>query len=184
MKMNLLVVDLFSEDYRKILQPKFPEISIHAFANKGEVGSIIEKTHVLLSHARGISDEFIKKASRLQWIQALGTGVDGFLNLPSLKKDVLITSARGIHGPQMSEMAFLLMLAFNRNFPQVVRNQDQRIWERCDRLRKARIPFIVISPQRSPLIQKDSMKHGASGLLVKPLGIKELMEYIHTLLGE
>jgi hypothetical protein len=28
------------------------------------------------------------------------------------------------------------------------------------------------------------MKHGASGLLVKPLGIKELVEYIHTLLGE
>lgn len=61
---------------------------------------------------------------------------------------------------------------------------DQRIWERCEELRKARIPFIIISPQRSPTIQRDSMKHGASGLLVKPLGIKELMEYIHTLLGE
>ena len=61
---------------------------------------------------------------------------------------------------------------------------DQRIWERCEVLREAKIPFIVISPQRSPLIQKDSMKHGASGLLVKPLTIKELIEYIHTLLGE
>ena len=61
---------------------------------------------------------------------------------------------------------------------------DQQIWERCEALRKAKIPFIVISPQRSPIIQRDSMKHGASGLLVKPLGIKELMEYIHTLLGE
>jgi len=61
---------------------------------------------------------------------------------------------------------------------------DQRIWERCEALRKAKIPFIVISPQRSPLIQRDSMKHGASGLVVKPLGIKELLEYIHTLLGE
>ena len=61
---------------------------------------------------------------------------------------------------------------------------DQRIWERCEALRKAKIPFIVISPQRSPLIQRDSMKHGASGLLVKPLGIKDLIEYIHTLLGE
>ena len=61
---------------------------------------------------------------------------------------------------------------------------DQHIWERCEELRKARIPFIIISPQRSPTIQRDSMKHGASGLLVKPLGIKELMEYIHTLLGE
>ena len=58
---------------------------------------------------------------------------------------------------------------------------DQRIWERCDTLRKAKIPYIVISPHRSPLIQRDSMKHGANGLLIKPLGIKELLEYIYTL---
>jgi CheY-like chemotaxis protein len=61
---------------------------------------------------------------------------------------------------------------------------DQLIWGRCDELRKTKIPFIVISPQRSPTIQRDSMKHGASGLLVKPLGIKDLMEYVHTLLGD
>ena len=58
---------------------------------------------------------------------------------------------------------------------------DERIWERCEALRKARIPYIVISPQRSPLIQRESMKHGANGLLVKPLGIKELLEHIYTL---
>jgi phosphoglycerate dehydrogenase-like enzyme len=72
----------------------------------------------------------LKRASRLQWIHALTTGVDYLLNLPSLRKDVILTSTRGIHGPQVSEMAFLLMLALNRNFSQVVRNQDQGIWER------------------------------------------------------
>jgi len=30
----------------------------------------------------------------------------------------------------MSEMAFLLMLALSRNFSQVIRNQDQKIWDR------------------------------------------------------
>lgn len=61
---------------------------------------------------------------------------------------------------------------------------DNSIWERCDRMHEAKIPFIVIMPQRSPGIQRDSMKHGANGLLVKPLGIKELIEYIHTALGD
>jgi DNA-binding response OmpR family regulator len=51
-------------------------------------------------------------------------------------------------------------------------------------LHQAKMPFIIISPQRSPLVQKESLKHGASGLLVKPLGNKELIEYMHTLLGE
>jgi DNA-binding response OmpR family regulator len=58
---------------------------------------------------------------------------------------------------------------------------DERIWEHCDMLDKAKIPYIVISPQRSPLVQRESMKHGASCLLVKPLGMKELLEYIYTL---
>jgi DNA-binding response OmpR family regulator len=61
---------------------------------------------------------------------------------------------------------------------------DRTIWQRCQALHKAKIPFIIISPQRSPLVQKESLKHGASGLLIKPLGIKELIEYMHTLLGE
>jgi phosphoglycerate dehydrogenase-like enzyme len=117
-----------AEDYKKALGPKFPQLSIHAVAKEEEIGDFIEKMDILLTIR--ISDHLIKKASKLKWIQALTTGVDFIINLPSLKKEVLITSTRGIHGPQMSEMAFLLMLALNRNFPQFIRNQDRRVWER------------------------------------------------------
>jgi CheY-like chemotaxis protein len=61
---------------------------------------------------------------------------------------------------------------------------DQRIWERCEALRSAKIPFIVVSPQRSPTIQRDSMKHGAGAVLLKPIGVKDLMEFVHTLLND
>lgn len=58
---------------------------------------------------------------------------------------------------------------------------DERIWDRCDKLHKAKIPYIVISQQRSPLIQRESLKHSAGCLLVKPFSTKELLEYIYTL---
>ncbi len=61
---------------------------------------------------------------------------------------------------------------------------DQAIWEKCEALRSARIPFIVISPQRSPAVQRDSLKHGASGVLAKPLGIPELADHIRMLVGD
>ncbi len=61
---------------------------------------------------------------------------------------------------------------------------DEEIWESCDLLRKARIPFLVISPKRSRTIQQESMKHGAGGVLTKPLGVKELAEHIRGLLGD
>jgi len=60
----------------------------------------------------------------------------------------------------------------------------KRIWERCEELHKAKTPFIVISPRRSSTIQRHSMEHGASGLLVKPLDFKDLLEHIHTVLGD
>jgi CheY-like chemotaxis protein len=59
---------------------------------------------------------------------------------------------------------------------------DHSIWERCEELRKAKIPFLVISSQRSPLVQQESMRHGASGVLTKPLGFKEIVEYVRALL--
>lgn len=126
--MHLLILNQSADAYKKALAPKFPELSIHAVAKEEEIGNFIEKMDILLTIR--ISDHLIKKASKLKWIQALTTGVDYIIHLPSLRKEVLITSARGIHGPQMSEMALLLMLALNRNFPQIIRNQDQRVWER------------------------------------------------------
>jgi len=126
--MNLLILDSQAEEYRRALEPEFPELVIRACKTENEVGDFIEKAKFLLTF--NISDPLIRKAVNLEWIQALGTGVDAILGLPSLPKGVLVTSTRGIHGPQMSELAVLLMLALTRRFPDTVRNQDKSGWDR------------------------------------------------------
>ena len=126
--MNLLVLHQQANEYKKALGSKFPEIVIHAATREEEVGDFVEVVNILLTGR--ISDDLMKRAAKLQWIQASTTGVDYIVNLPSLRKGTLITSCRGIHGPQVSEMAFLLMLALNRSFSEVVRNQDRGVWER------------------------------------------------------
>ncbi len=125
--MNVLVLDKLAEGYKKALNERFPELVVHAAAKEEDVGEFIGRADILLC-AR-ISDALMQKAVNLKWIQAVTTGTDYLTRLPSLKKDVLITTTRGIHGPQMSEMAFLLMLALNRNLPQVVKNQEKSHWE-------------------------------------------------------
>lgn len=126
--MKLLILEQCAKDYLYGLKPKFPEVIFHAATTEQDVGDFIEEADILLTIR--ISDELLRRAKKLKWIHALTTGVDYIVNLPSLRNDVIITSTRGIHGPQVSEMAFLLMLALNRNFPEVVRNQDKGIWER------------------------------------------------------
>jgi CheY-like chemotaxis protein len=58
------------------------------------------------------------------------------------------------------------------------------VWGSCDQMREYNIPYIIIAPQRSPSVQRESMRHGVCGLLIKPVATSELIEYIHTALGD
>jgi DNA-binding response OmpR family regulator len=61
---------------------------------------------------------------------------------------------------------------------------DEDIWKQLETLRNSDIPFFVISPHKGSSVQNEILKHGASGLFSKGLRIKELIEYIHSLLGK
>ena len=127
--MYVLIAEPDAHNYQKELIAKFPGVPIHAVTTEAEIRHHAEKVDILITIFR-VSDEAFKRAVNLKWIQVLTTGVNYIIDRPSLRKEVILTSCRGIHGPQMSEMAFLLMLALNRDFSKVIRNQDQGVWER------------------------------------------------------
>lgn len=59
----------------------------------------------------------------------------------------------------------------------------QAVWQHCDRLQAAGIPFLVIAEQRSALVQAESLLHGARGVFTKPVGARQLAEYVRATLG-
>jgi D-2-hydroxyacid dehydrogenase (NADP+) len=126
-EMYILLAMPDAEDYQKDLQSRFPEVPIHAVTTQEEIGHHIDRVDILITLYR-VADDLLKQAANLKWIQVITSGVNYLLSRPSLRKDIIVTSGRGIHGPQVSEMAFLLMLALNRNFPENARNQDRRVW--------------------------------------------------------
>lgn len=125
---NLVIFTDNAEIYKHALQTKFAEVVIHAASTEEKLSEVVEEMDILLAFR--ISDNMLQRALKLKWIQSLATGVDYITKNPSLSGEILITSTRGIHGPQMSEMAFLLMLSLSRNFPKMIRNQDTVTWER------------------------------------------------------
>lgn len=58
------------------------------------------------------------------------------------------------------------------------------IWEYCKQLQNQQIPFLIISPKQSSVIQNQSFAHGARSMLVKPLVIQQLLGLIKSLLGD
>jgi phosphoglycerate dehydrogenase-like enzyme len=116
--------------YYARLRETFPQLAIHLVDHHSKVGPYIRGADILVTFAPMVTDGVVREAANLKWIQALGTGVDNLIDLPSLRGDVIVTNIRGIQGASMSEAAIMAMLTLGRDFPRVVRNQDRHLWER------------------------------------------------------
>ena len=57
----------------------------------------------------------------------------------------------------------------------------REIWERCDRMHQADLPFLLISAGLSSSAQTEGVVRGARGVLQKPLVMKELIQLIDRL---
>ncbi|MEI7988890.1 MAG: hypothetical protein WCI88_07600 [Chloroflexota bacterium] len=53
-----------------------------------------------------------------------------------------------------------------------------------EKIRQKGIPLLIVSAKQSASIQKESIKRGASGVLVKPLVRRELSSLINGILEE
>lgn len=117
------------EFYQAELVREFPDVVVEIAADAREAIAKGSDANVLVAKAHSVPAELVKAMGRLRWIQALTTGTDHLeqMNLPAA---VVLTSARGIHGPQMSELALLLMMALSRDLPRMLENQSRAAWER------------------------------------------------------
>ena len=117
-------------EYHAGLKERFPAVQFDVVDHHTKAMACIADTDVLVTFGPMLHDDVLKAAKKLKWIQALGTGVDGILDRPSLGKDVIVTKMHGFHGPPVSEAAMMAMLALARDLPRVVRSQAQKKWER------------------------------------------------------
>jgi len=125
-----LIVDTEYEKYRDYLEPKFPEVKF-LYARDGEdVPGPLNEAEVLISIARWLTPEMAGQAQGLKWIQCNITGTDHLVEPLAVRPDIILTNGRGIHGPQMTEMALLHMLALYRQVRRLTKNQEQHVFDR------------------------------------------------------
>jgi D-2-hydroxyacid dehydrogenase (NADP+) len=116
--------------YYDHLRKTFPELEVDMVDHHGKVGPHIATADILLTFGPMMADHVVAEATNLKWVQALGSGVDGIVDQPSLRGNVLVTNLHGIQGPPVSEAAMMAMLALSRGLPRAVRSQDQHKWDR------------------------------------------------------
>jgi D-2-hydroxyacid dehydrogenase (NADP+) len=131
---NILILLTLPEpirsQYRDRLRKRFPEVAIDLVDHHSKVGPYIATTDALVTFAPMLSAQVLASATRLKWVQALGTGVDNLIDQPALREDVIVTNVRGIHGAPVAEAALAGMLALARGLPRALRAQNERQWQR------------------------------------------------------
>jgi phosphoglycerate dehydrogenase-like enzyme len=116
--------------YKGMLLERFPDLTINVVGHHNDVEPYIADTDVLLCFSPPMADHVVRDAPKLKWIQALGTGVDNIVDLPSLGKEIVVTNIRGIHGAPVSEATIAYMLSLARSMPATALAQTRNSWER------------------------------------------------------
>lgn len=116
--------------YYDHLRAKFPGLTVDMVDHHSKVGPYIGEAEILVTFGPMMADHVLAEAKNLKWVQALGTGVDGIVDQPSLREGVIVTNMHGFHGVPVSEAAIMAMLALARGLPRVLRNQASHKWER------------------------------------------------------
>ena len=70
----------------------------------------------------------INRLAGVRWVQSTWAGVEPLLD-PSLRRDYVLTNARGIFGAPMSEYVFAYMLAHERRLFEKFASQRERRWD-------------------------------------------------------
>lgn len=105
-----------------------PAFRFHAARTLEQALDNAENTEILIGFAAQLSDSLIAAMPELKWVHALTAGVDNLIHSPALGRAVFLSNSSGIQGPQMSELAILVMLSSLRNFPRILENQRARKW--------------------------------------------------------
>ncbi|MGH6769593.1 MAG: D-2-hydroxyacid dehydrogenase [Xanthobacteraceae bacterium] len=114
------------------LAAHLPALRFHAATTPAEALATCAKAEILIIRTDEIFAELIDKMPRLRLIQALTTGTDHIHALPNLPKHVVLAAAKGFHGAQMSELAFIFMLHFARDLRGLFATQDAHRWNRVE----------------------------------------------------
>jgi phosphoglycerate dehydrogenase-like enzyme len=115
----------------KVFAAKGGAVEAEFISSPDVIEAGIAEADALLTFGTIVDTRIIGAAKALRWIHSLISGTDWLAGLGNLSPDVLVTSARGMHGPPVSEMAILLMMALSRRLPFFIGNQRQARWERA-----------------------------------------------------
>ena len=92
----------------------------------------LTEAEIIVIRKKKIMDTILNDQSKLKWLQSWSAGVNTFPLKQLEEKEVIITSANGVHAYPISETIFALLLGLTRKLHTYVKQQQNKIWDEAN----------------------------------------------------
>lgn len=127
---RVLILSKNAAEYRPLVEAaRLPGLEKLAVATNPSEALALEDDFDVVFGEPSIVRNVITQLSKLRWVQATYAGVEPLLD-PTLRRDYLLTNARGVFGGLMSEYVFGYLLQHERHMVERYRAQQELRWDR------------------------------------------------------
>ncbi len=128
---RLTIISPGAEAYaQQLRRAALPGLVVNAFQEPSAAQEAVSQTEILMGLPAFLA-EVVNDAPGLKWAQSTSAGVEEVC-AAGLRRDYILTNARDIFGPIMSEYVFGYIMTLERNILALHQHQQQREWVRWD----------------------------------------------------
>ena len=126
---TLLILSRLAPDYRALVEAAHrPELTIASAADPAEAAAHAASYDLAFGEP-ALLRQVMPQLTALRWLQSTWAGVEPLLD-PALRRDYVLTNARGVFGAQMSEYVFAYLLAHERKIFEKQAAQEAGRWDK------------------------------------------------------
>ena len=118
------------KNHLRPLQEEFPSVSFIIEENLADNIEAVRSADIIVTFGFNFPEQVACQAESLKWVQALTAGVDNLPQVELQRKDIMVTTVKGIHGIPMAEHVMGFLLSFSRGLFTLRANQLQKEWNR------------------------------------------------------
>ena len=105
----------------------FPGLDVHLALTSEARNRHIADAEIIIG---GVDPEEFKAARNLKWLQIVAIGFDHLTRIPGFADtNFILTNCRTAHAIPMAEHVFAVMLSFAHRVPELVHDQDHRVYD-------------------------------------------------------
>jgi phosphoglycerate dehydrogenase-like enzyme len=125
---TLLILSRLARDYQALVESAhLPELTIAATSDPAEAAAGAQ-AFTLAFGEPALLRQVMPQLTAVTWVQSTWAGVEPLFD-PALRRDYVLTNARGVFGAQMSEYVFAYLLAHERKLFEKQASQAARRWD-------------------------------------------------------